>query len=142
MKQGFGLMFVHFPNGDLAGHDHGWMSRQQLRAYGTDDESFGYLLDTLKSLNLYESTLIIITADHGGHDTTHGTDMFEDMTIPWIAFGTGVQPKILTTQVHTTDTAATAAFALGLPIPPEWDGVPVYEAFGLPVEEREWPVCQ
>jgi hypothetical protein len=28
------------------------------------------------------------------------------------------------------DTAATAAFALGLPIPAEWDGVPVYEAFG------------
>jgi len=142
MKQGFGLMFVHFPNGDLAGHDHGWMSRQQLRTYGADDESFGYLLDTLKSLNLYESTLIIITSDHGGHDTTHGTDMFEDMTIPWIVSGTGVQSKILTTQVHTTDTAATVAFALGLPIPPEWDGAPVYEAFGLPVEEREWPVCQ
>ena len=31
------------------------------------------------------------------------------------------------------DTAATAAFALGLPVPPEWDGVPVYEAFGLSV---------
>jgi hypothetical protein len=31
------------------------------------------------------------------------------------------------------DTAATAAFALGLEIPYEWDGVPVYEAFGLPV---------
>jgi hypothetical protein len=35
--------------------------------------------------------------------------------------------------VNVMDTAATAAFALGLPIPPEWDGVPVYEAFGLPV---------
>ena len=28
---------------------------------------------------------------------------------------------------------ATAAFMLGLPIPPEWDGVPVYEAFGLSI---------
>jgi hypothetical protein len=34
------------------------------------------------------------------------------------------------------DTAATAAFALGLPIPADWDGVPVYEAFGLPVEKQ------
>jgi hypothetical protein len=25
---------------------------------------------------------------------------------------------------------------LGLPIPPEWDGVPVYEAFGLPVVKQ------
>ena len=28
----FNLMFVHFPKGDLEGHDHGWMSRRQLRA--------------------------------------------------------------------------------------------------------------
>jgi predicted AlkP superfamily pyrophosphatase or phosphodiesterase len=140
--EGFDLMFVHFPNGDLAGHDHGWMSRQQLRAYATDDESFGLILETLKNHGLYEGTLIIVTADHGGHDTTHGTDMLEDMTIPWIVSGTGVQHLQLTTQVLTTDTAATAAFALGLRIPPEWVGIPVTEAFGLPVEEREWPVCQ
>jgi hypothetical protein len=68
--------------------------------------------------------------------------MLEDMTIPWIASGRGILPMQLKTQVHTTDTAATAAFALGLPIPPEWDGIPVTEAFGLPIEEREWPVCQ
>jgi arylsulfatase A-like enzyme len=138
----FDLMFVHFPDGDLQGHDHGWMSRQQLRAYANDDESFGYILETLKDLGLYQSTLIIVTADHGGHDTTHGTNMMEDMTIPWIASGFGVENRQLTTQVHTTDTAATIAFALGLPIPPEWDGVPVYEAFGLPAAERKWPVCQ
>ena len=112
--QGFGLMFVHFPSGDLAGHDHGWMSRQQLRAYANDDESFGFILETLKNHGLYQSTLIIVTADHGGHDTTHGTAMLEDTTIPWIISGYGVQPLQLTTQVHTADTAATAAFALGL----------------------------
>jgi hypothetical protein len=33
------------------------------------------------------------------------------------------------------DTAATAAYALGLDIPAEWDGVPVYEALGQPVEK-------
>jgi len=140
--QGFGLMFVHFPSGDLAGHEDGWMSRQQLRAYTRDDESFGFILETLKNHDLYESTLIIVTADHGGHDTTHGTDMLEDMTIPWIASGFGIQSRQLSTQVHTTDTAATVAFALGLSIPPEWDGVPVYEAFGLPAADRKWPVCQ
>ena len=140
--QDFGLMFVHFPSGDLAGHENGWMSRQQLKAYARDDESFGFILETLKNHGLYESTLIIITADHGGHDTTHGTDMLDDTTIPWVISGRGIQPLQLTTQVHTTDTAATLAFALGLPIPPEWDGIPVLEAFGLPVVDREWPVCQ
>ena len=138
----FNLMFVHFPNGDLQGHNHGWMSYKQLKQYGRDDESFGYILETLKNMGLYESTLIIVTADHGGHDTTHGTDMLEDMTIPWIISGLGIQNRQLTTQVHITDTAATVAFALGLPIPPEWDGVPVFEAFNLPAETRDFPVCQ
>jgi len=62
-----------------------------------------------------------------------------DMTIPWIASGPGIVPDVLTTTVHTYDTAATVAFVLGLPIPPEWDGVLVYEAFGLPVENQSLP---
>ena len=82
---------------------------------------------------------VIVTADHGGHDTTHGSSLPEDMTIPWIVSGPGIRPGGLTTQVHTMDTAATAAFALGLPLPAEWDGVPVYEAFGMPVERQSVP---
>lgn len=134
IRKGFDLMFMHFPDGDLAGHENGWMSRQQLLAYRLDDKSLGLFIDVMKSRNLYDDTLIIITADHGGHDTTHGTDLLEDLTIPWIISGPGIIQKQLQTQVYIMDTAATVAFALGLPIPPEWDGIPVYEAFGLPVD--------
>lgn len=135
VQAGFNLMFVHFPDGDLAGHEDGWMSRQQMRAYSRDDKSFGLILEALKEYGLYESTIIIITSDHGGHDTTHGTDMPEDMTIPWIISGPRVIAGQLTTQIYTMDTAATIAYVLGLPIPPEWDGAPVFEAFGSPVTE-------
>jgi arylsulfatase A-like enzyme len=135
VSQGFNLMLVHFPDGDLAGHDEGWMSRKQLRAYATDDKSFGLILAALKKYGLYESTIIIITSDHGGHNTTHGTEQPEDMTIPWIISGPRVQPGQLTTQVYTMDTAATIAYVLGLPIPSEWDGAPVFEAFGAPITE-------
>ena len=134
IREGFGLMLMHFPDGDLAGHEYGWMSKQQLREYKKDDDSFGLLLDVMKDSNMYEGTLIIITSDHGGHDSTHGTTMPEDMTIPWIVNGPRIIPGALQTQVYTMDTAATAAFGLGLPIPPEWDGIPVYEAFGMPVD--------
>jgi predicted AlkP superfamily pyrophosphatase or phosphodiesterase len=130
--QGFSLMFVHFPNGDLAGHEYGWLSRKQLETYTYDDESLGYILETLKARGMYAGTLVLVTADHGGHETTHGGALPEDMTIPWIASGPGVLPLTLPPPVHIMDTAATAAFALGLPIPAEWDGVPVFEAFGLP----------
>ena len=131
VKVGFNLMFVHFPDGDLAGHDEGWMSRAQLKAYAKDDRSFGLILQALRDRGMYEDTIIIVTADHGGHDTSHGSDAPEDMTIPWVISGPRVLPAQLITPVHTMDTAATAAFVLGLPLPPEWDGVPVFEAFGL-----------
>ncbi|MBE0671492.1 MAG: alkaline phosphatase family protein, partial [Anaerolineales bacterium] len=141
IQQGFDLMFVHFPDGDLAGHEDGWMSRQQLRAYKRNDELFGLMLQALKANGLYDGTMIIITSDHGGHDTTHGTDLPEDMTIPWIISGPGIVPGELSTQVYTMDTAATSAFALGLPIPAEWDGTPVYEAFGMPVDQFRESGC-
>lgn len=135
IQQGFDLLFVHFPEGDLAGHEYGWMSREQLSTYGRDDTLLGLLLQALKNNGLYERTLIIVTSDHGGHDTTHGTDAPEDMTIPWIISGPRIVPGELSTQVYTMDTAATTAFVLGLPLPPEWDGAPVFEAFGMPVDE-------
>jgi hypothetical protein len=133
VKVGFNLMFVHFPSGDLVGHEEGWMSRKQLKAYAKDDKAFGLILQALKDRGMYEDTIIIVTSDHGGHDTTHGSDAPEDMTIPWIISGPRVSQGELTAPVHIMDTAATTAFVLGLPIPPEWDGVPVFEAFGLPV---------
>ena len=137
----FGVLFVHFPLVDGMGHVYGWMSPEQLSVAFRADEALGNLLAELDARGLRDETLIIVTSDHGGHDTTHGYSVREDMTIPWLASGPGVQPKALTTQVHTMDTAATAAFMLGLPIPPEWDGVPVYEAFGLPIE-RQSSACQ
>lgn len=139
--QDFGFLFVHFPLVDGMGHVYGWMSPQQLSVAFRADEALGQILAELDAMNLRGETLIIITSDHGGHDTTHGSSRPEDMTIPWIASGPGIQPKVLTTQVNTMDTAATAAFALGFSLPPEWDGVPVYEAFGLPVE-RQSAACE
>jgi len=135
----FGLMFVHFPLVDGMGHAYGWMSPEQLSVAYRADEALGNILAELDARGLRDETLIIVTADHGGHDTTHGSSMPVDMTIPWIASGPGIVPGVLTTTVHTYDTAATAAYVLGLPIPPEWDGVPVFEAFGMLIEKTSVP---
>ena len=130
----FGVLFIHFPAADWMGHEYGWLSPEQLSVLYRADEAISQLLAYLDSSGLRNETLLIVTADHGGHNTTHGTGQPEDMTIPWIASGPGIRAGRLATPIHTIDTAATAAFALGLSLPPEWDGVPVVEAFGLPVE--------
>jgi len=141
IREGFGLMLMHFPDGDLAGHEYGWMSKQQLKAYNHDDKSLGLLLDVMRDSGFYDDTLIIVTSDHGGHDTTHGYNLPDDMTIPWIISGPRVVPGLLQSQVYIMDTAATVAFALGLPLQPEWEGYPVYEAFGLSVDASRVGGC-
>lgn len=131
----FRLMFVHFPTADWMGHEYGWLSGEQLNVLFRADQALEQLVTELNNRGLMTETLFIITADHGGHATTHGSSLYEDMTIPWIAFGAGIQPAALNSPITTVDTASTAAFALGLTIPTEWDGVPIYEAFGLPIEK-------
>jgi len=141
ISQGFDLMFVHFPTPDWMGHEYGWLSPEQFSVLFRADEALQTILDALQATGMRNDTLIIITADHGGHDTTHGTSQLEDMTIPWIIAGPGVHHAVLATSVNTTDTAATAAWALGLPLPPDWDGLPVLEAFGQPDEPHPQPRC-
>lgn len=131
MKNGFGILFVHLPEVDGMGHDKGWNSPEYFSVIQRADTAVGILIDGLQSNGLTEGTLIIVTADHGGHGTTHGTLLPEDMTIPWIVYGPGIKPSRLgKINISTTDTAATTLWALGLPIPAEWDGRPVVEAFG------------
>jgi arylsulfatase A-like enzyme len=141
IPQGFGLMFVHFPTPDWMGHEYGWLSPEQFSVLFRADQALQTILDALQTSGMREDTLVIVTADHGGHGTTHGTRQLEDMTIPWIVAGPGVHHAVLSTNVNTTDTAATAAWALGLPLQPDWDGLPVLEAFGLPDQPHPQPRC-
>jgi arylsulfatase A-like enzyme len=142
IPQGFSVLFIQLPDGDLDGHAYGWMSMQQLLALRGTDSGLQIVLDALTAAGMRENTLIIVTADHGGHETSHGFDIPADMTIPWIISGAGVVPSQLTGPINITDTAATAAWALGLTLPPEWSGRPVYEAFGIPeTEPRAEPRC-
>jgi arylsulfatase A-like enzyme len=124
------LLFIHFPDVDRVGHSLGWMSGNQLQAVQFVDGAIGEIVAALEAGGYLNSTLIIVTADHGGHGTGHGDDSPEDRTIPWLAVGPGVPPGLtLTRKVNTFDTAATAAFALKLPLPSTWDGRPVMEIF-------------
>jgi phosphopentomutase len=138
----FGLLFVHFATPDAMGHAYGWMTPQYMSVVRRADEALGTILQDLDMHGLRAETLIIVTADHGGHEQTHGSRLPEDMTIPWVISGPGVRPGPLTTPIQTTDTAATAAWALGLPLPSGWDGWPVFEAFGQPIQPRPVPFCE
>ena len=109
------LFLIHFAAADIAGHAEGWMSKPYLKAVEDIDRAIGMLLKGFKELGLYERTTFIVSADHGGHGTTHGTTAAEDMTIPWIAAGPGIKAGHEIKQpVSLMDTPATVMRAFGI----------------------------
>jgi hypothetical protein len=141
LEKGFDLAFVHFPTTDGMGHEYGWLSPEQLSVIRRADEAIGTLLAALDKGGLRDSTLIIITADHGGHEKIHGSWNPQDMTVPWVISGPGVIPQTLSVPINTTDTTATAAWALNLTMPSDAVGIPVTEAFGKDSGPRAAPRC-
>ena len=124
------LVFVHFADSDGAGHAHGWGSPEQKRAFADEDAALKTLLDAASRAGILRVSVFLLTADHGGHDKTHGLDIPDDRQIPWIAWGAGVvRGKALIGPISTCDTAVTALSLLGVPLPENLDGKPVTEAF-------------
>jgi arylsulfatase A-like enzyme len=125
-QAGFDLMFVHFPDVDIAGHSQGWMSQAYLEQLAEADVAIGRILTALPP-----ETTIILSSDHGGRATVHGSTIPEDMTIPWIVAGPRIagRGRELKKPVRTVDTAATALFVLGLRPAPAAAGTVVTEAF-------------
>jgi predicted AlkP superfamily pyrophosphatase or phosphodiesterase len=118
------LMFVHFSDPDEYGHSHGWMSKEYMHAVHDSDRCLATLLDAIDASGLADSTLVIVTADHGGHGKKHSDGHFAvDRDIPWIVRGPGVgHGVVLDETVETVDTAATTLAALGLPALPHMRG--------------------
>lgn len=124
------LEFVHFSDPDEKGHSVGWMSDPQLESIRSTDRCLGKLVDAVAAAGMEDDTLFILSSDHGGHGRNHSGRRLEDRLIPWIVWGPGVRRgHQIEGAVSTTDTAATALWALGYPNPPGLEGHPVMEAF-------------
>ena len=121
------LMFVHFSDPDEYGHKQGWMSGADLKGVASSDRCLGTLLDGIEASGLADRTLVIVTADHGGHGKVHSGSQHEvDCEIPWMARGPGVTRGLsIQRTISTVDTAATVLTALGLPLPDRMAGAPI-----------------
>jgi arylsulfatase A-like enzyme len=128
------VTFIHLPDVDVAGHLKGWGSHEQLEAIEKTDTHLARIFAALDAAGMRASTLVLLTADHGGAGLTHGPDDPRSRHIPWIVVGPGVRKNFDLTQiealeVRTEDTCATACWLLGLPLPAYFDGKPIREAF-------------
>jgi len=116
--------FIYLSTTDITGHAFGWMSPRYLAQVGYVDAAVGALLAALPA-----ETHVLVQADHGGHDRTHGTDSPDDMTIPWLLAGPGVKAgHALQGPVSLLDTAPTLARLLGVPPDAQWEGKVIEDA--------------
>jgi len=71
------FVFLYLETTDSIGHEIGWGTEEYYKAA---NHSFGIIEKIMSTLT--EDYSVIVLADHGGHDQTHGTTDPIDMTIP------------------------------------------------------------
>ncbi len=109
--------FLYLGYTDMAGHNHGWMTPEYMEAVERSWDNIEKIMSALGDEYTY-----IITADHGGHDRTHGSDMPEDMLIPVIINGKDFEKGEITSDVNIMDIAPTIAVLAGVNPDSEWEG--------------------
>lgn len=111
------FMFYYMVCPDEVGHKYSWMSPEYLEAVDFASESIEKIVRALP-----KNYTLIITADHGGHDRTHGTTMIEDMTIPMMFYGPEWEADKEIEEIGLLDIAPTVVSLLGCEPAPEWEG--------------------
>jgi predicted AlkP superfamily pyrophosphatase or phosphodiesterase len=106
------FLMLHVAEVDTAGHRYGWGSEEQRAAIARVDALLARLVEDALAASPRPLALIV-TADHGGHGTRHGSDDERDLRIPWLAWGDGVPRAATLPRVATTQTAATVLGLLG-----------------------------
>lgn len=114
LDAGYEVLFVHLPNTDYFGHLLGWGSPTYNYELRNTDANIGRIVTKLEELGIRETTLLIITADHGGHDRSHGQNIPEDMTIPMIVNGAGITARMPLDDANITEVARTVLTALDI----------------------------
>ena len=111
------FIFFYQCNVDEVGHKYGWMSEEYIA-------SVKGALDNVQRIvkQLPEEYRVIVTADHGGHSRSHGTDMPEDMTTPFFLCHNTIEKGEISGTPGILDIAPTVAACLGLDPDPDWEG--------------------
>lgn len=122
--------FIHLDHVDHAGHAYGHDSKAYYQSIEKADNLIAQIIDATKSSGMYNETLFIISADHGGRGFSHGGATLGEIEIPFIISGAGIKSNYTIKEaVYQYDNASTIAFAFGLKQPQPWIGRPIKSVF-------------
>lgn len=135
------LLFVHFPDVDLAGHEGGWLVPGMTTPAGGDslapaylgaarrvDDAIARIASALRPAMDSGNVVLVITADHGGGHgdgcvsgvpafKEHCTGAPGDELIPFVAVGRGIAPHRLPNGARITQVGPTVGALLRVRVP-------------------------
>lgn len=121
---------IAFDQPDGVGHSKGHDTDAYYETLKEMDGYIAEIVNAVKEAGIYDETIFIVTADHGGVDKGHGGKTMAEMQIPFIVCGKNVKAgHEITSSVMQFDTAATIAYIFGLKRPQVWIARPVTEIF-------------
>jgi len=90
----------------------------------------GRIIAAIKEAGIYDDTIIMMTADHGGIKKGHGGITLQEVEIPFIIAGKNVRKGgEFQESMMQFDTAATMGYVFGVKQPQVWIGRPMIQVF-------------
>jgi len=121
---------VVFNEPDITGHIKQWGSPPYYAKLAELDKFIAIIEQAVKDSGIYDSTVFVLSSDHGGSLYWHESDMPIKRKIPFIVFGNGIKEGYtITSTVNIYDIAPTMAALLGMDVLPEWSGRIIHEIF-------------
>ena len=117
-------------NPDHVGHADGHDTPAYYAKLKELDGYIGKIIAAMKEAGIYDDSIIILTADHGGIDKGHGGKTMMEMETPFIIAGKNVKKSgEFSESMMQFDCASTIASIFGLQQPQVWIGRPMTQVF-------------
>ncbi len=124
------LMAIVFDQPDAVGHKIGHDTPEYYDILKMMDVYIGKIIDTLKEAGVYDDSILIFSADHGGIGRGHGGKTLLELETPFIISGKNVRKGgEFEESMMQFDVAATIAYIFGLEQPQVWIGRPMTQVF-------------
>lgn len=124
------LLAVCFDNPDHVGHAAGHDTPEYYAKLNELDTYVARIVQAVKDTGMFDNTIFIITADHGGINKGHGGKTMQEMETPFIICGKNVKKGgEFSESMMQYDVASTIAYIFGLKQPQVWIGRPMKQVF-------------
>lgn len=124
------LVNIVFDEPDHVGHADGHNTLAYYEKLKELDGYIGQIIQAVKDAGIWNDTIIIVTADHGGIKKGHGGKTMQEMETAFIISGKGVKKGYeFSESMMQFDCAATIAYIFGLEQPQVWIGRPMKHVF-------------